>query len=125
MDTCNTIYQSKTRSLYTIFRYLHGILPEYGTYNVEVSVAKAGNRFGSDFWLDGIRVMQPLDETDEHADIAAQVYNQDGEANMTAVTLRQKLLSDYTEVDENGEIQWDGKTFVVFTDSNGEIKKAS
>ena len=90
-----------------------------------MSVAKAGNRFGSDFWLDGIRVMQPLDETDEHADIAAQAYNQDGEANMTAVTLRQKLLSDYTEVDENGEIQWDGKTFVVFTDSNGEIKKAS
>ena len=74
-----------------------------------MSVAKAGNRFGSDFWLDGIRVMQPLDETDEHADIAAQAYNQDGEANMTAVTLRQKLLSDYTEVDENGEIQWDGK----------------
>lgn len=88
-----------------------------------MSVAKAGNRFGSDFWLDGIQRMQPLDETDEHADIAAQAYNQDGEANMTAVTLRQKLLSDYTEVDEKGEIQWDGKTFVVFTDSNGKIKK--
>ena len=121
----NTIYQSENKiTLYNIPVFTWNT-SEYGTYNVEVSVAKAGNRFGSDFWLDGIRVMQPLDETDEHADIAAQAYNQDGEANMTAVTLRQKLLSDYTEVDENGEIQWDGKTFVVFTDSNGEIKKAS
>ena len=121
----NTIYQSENKiTLYNIPVFTWNT-SEYGTYNVEVSVAKAGNRFGSDFWLDGIRVMQPLDETDEHADIAAQAYNQDGEANMTAVTLRQKLLSDYTEVDENGEIQWDGKTFVVFTDSNGKIKKAS
>lgn len=121
----NTIYQSeKNITLYNIPVFTWNT-SEYGTYNVEVSVAKAGKKFGSDFWLDGIRVMQPLDETDENAGAAEQAYSQDGEANMTAVTLRQKLLSDSAVVDENGEIQWDGVNFVVFTDSNGEIRKAS
>lgn len=127
----NTIYQSKEEiTLYNIPVFTWNT-SEYGTYNVEVSIAKAvtkegeGSIFGSDFYLDGIRVMQPLDKTDENAGIATWAYGQDGEANMTAVTLRQKLLSDSTAIDANGEIQWDGVHFVVFTDSNGKIQKAS
>ena len=127
----NIIYQSKEEiTLYNIPVFTWNT-SEYSTYNVEVSIAKAvtkegeGSIFGSDFYLDGIRAMQPLDKTDENAGIATWAYGQDGEANMTAVTLRQKLLSDSTAIDANGEIQWDGVHFVVFTDSNGKIQKAS
>lgn len=96
----------------------------YGTYTVEVSIADTSKAkgYGSDFWLDGIRVFNPVNATD--AEQAKSAYSADGESNMTYVTLRDKLLTDYT-TDDNGNLIWDGKNFVLFTDSDGQIKSAS
>lgn len=115
----------------------------YGEYEVTVTVAKkvtAGSgklQYGDQFWLDGIRVIDPLgtardDEyigADELADVKAarSAYSTDGEANMTVATLRTKILADSTTIvgdDENGKLIWT-EDFVVFTDTNGEIVDAS
>ena len=44
---------------------------------------------------------------------------------MTNVTLREKLLKDATKDDVTGSLVWDDEHFVIFTDTNGEIKTAS
>ena len=99
----------------------------YGTYTVTVTVSrpdKAGS-YGTDFWVDGIRVMNPMNPESKNLTIAQDAYAADGESNMTFATLRNVLLADTTET-KNGELVWDtSKGFVVFTDSNGEITKAS
>lgn len=99
----------------------------YGTYNVTVTVSrpdKAGS-YGTDFWVDGIRVMNPMNPESKNLTIAQDAYAADGESNMTFATLRNALLADTTET-ENGELVWDtSKGFVVFTDSNGAITSAS
>ena len=99
----------------------------YGTYTVTVTVSrpdKAGS-YGTDFWVDGIRVMNPMKPESKNLTIAQDAYAADGESNMTFATLRNALLADTTET-ENGELVWDtSKGFVVFTDSNGKITKAS
>lgn len=97
---------------------------DYGTYTVEVSIADTSKAkgYGSDFWLDGIRVFNPVNETD--AEKAKSAYAADGESNMTYVTLRDKLLTDNPN-DDDGNFTWDGKNFVLFTDSDGQIKSAS
>lgn len=99
----------------------------YGTYTVTVTVSrpdKAGS-YGTDFWVDGIRVMNPMNPESNNLTIAQDAYAADGESNMTFATLRNALLADTTET-ENGELVWDtSKGFVVFTDSNGKITKAS
>lgn len=106
----------------------------YGTYTVEVSIAKGqttetGNNpgsYGCEFWLDGIRVVNPLNPDDTNYSVAQSAYATDGEANMTYATLRDKLLTEHTTVNDDGEIVWNSETgFVVFTDSNGEVKTAS
>lgn len=133
----NNIYQSvegtDVGTLYNVPVFTYEA-DNYGTYTVTVSIAKANEKldYGKDFYLDGIRIIRPLDESDENASIAEAAYAADGEANMTIATLRQKLLSDAAieeEVtDEYGntttQLVWDGKNFVVFTDSNGEIQSA-
>lgn len=122
----------------------------YGTYTVSVTLSKAimlnGSCYrGYDFYLDGIRVYNPANAyTDESADpeitMIEDAYARDGEAYITVDSLRNKLLSDYTMytpvLDENGEpvvdeygdivyeVEWDGVNYVVFTDSNGEIRDA-
>lgn len=100
---------------------------KYGTYTVTVTVSrpdKAGS-YGTDFWVDGIRVMNPMNPESENLTIAQDAYAADGESNMTFATLRNALLADTTE-NENGELVWDtSKGFVVFTDSNDKITKAS
>lgn len=109
----------------------------YGTYTVTVYILQPNaDHPGTDFYLDGIRVVNPLDETGEYVSTAKEAYATDGEANMTVATLRQKLLKEsaiereVTETDEEGnvttktELQWDGQNFVVFTDSNGEVTSA-
>lgn len=99
----------------------------YGTYTVEVTIAGGANseKYGKEFWLDGIRVIEPLNTGDAYASTAREAYATDGEANMTVATLRQKLLKDYTVDTEDGTVDWIGEGFVIFTDTNGEIKKAS
>ncbi len=100
---------------------------QYGEYTVKVSIAKKTGSYGTDFWLDGIRVMEPmnLDAEGGNTTIAQAAYAADGESNMTFATLRNALLADTTE-NEHGELDWDtSKGFVVFTDSNDQITKAS
>lgn len=117
--------ESAGTTLYNIpvFTYM---AEEYGTYTVTVTLAKsAGTRYGSDFWLDGIRVFNPMDLTSGLADTATDAYATDGEAYMTNVTLREKLLADATTEGPDGSLVWDGENFVIFTDTNGEIRTAS
>lgn len=98
---------------------------DYGTYTVTVTIAKQNTSYGygKDFWLDGIRVINPLDSDDRYASVATSAYATDGEANMTVVTLREKLLGE-ASINEDGTLSWDGTNFVVFTDSNGTITAA-
>ena len=104
-----------------------------GTYTVTVSLAnqKLVPGYGSDFWLDGIRVYKPLSQDSLNYDVAQSAYAVDSEANCTVATLREKLIGEETVYDpETGELIWseqdqeDGN-FVVFTDTNGEILSAS
>lgn len=100
---------------------------KYGTYTVTVSIAKADERLnhGAYFYLDGIRVINPLNAADANYTVAQAAYATDGEANMTMVTLREKLLSDATTIDPaTGELVWDGENFVLFTDIDGKIQTA-
>ena len=100
----------------------------YGTYRVEVAIAKKSSVCGNTFYLDGIRVYNPIDPdgTDADATTAKNAYAADGEANCAVVTLRDKLLTDSTVIDEATEdLIWSGKGFVLFTDTNGEITDAS
>lgn len=98
----------------------------YGTYEVTVTIATQNElfNFGNEFWLDGIRVVKPLDSTDQNASVAASAYAADGEASMTVATLRQKIIQESMYEDENGYLVWDGENFVIFTDTNGEIQLA-
>lgn len=132
----NTIYKSvdgtDVGTLYNIPVYTIQDL-DYGTYTVEVVILKAVSalHYGAEFYLDGIRVINPLfnpaDEEHEltgNEQIAQSAYSTDGEANMTVVTLRQKLIDEAQE-NENGTISWnEGDNFVIFTDTNGEITSA-
>ena len=98
----------------------------YGTYTVTVTVMQAKENLnrGKDFYLDGIRVINPLNSTDTNASVAKAAYAADGEANMSVVTLRQKLIGD-AQLNEDDTISWnEGDNFVLFTDTNGEITSA-
>lgn len=99
----------------------------YGTYQVEVSIAEKVGKFGTAFNLDGIRVYNPIDPDGTGLDVttAKNAYAADGEANCTVATLRDKLISDDMVDKENGLVWADGKGFVIFTDTNGEITEAS
>ena len=137
-----TVYDSANEKVYTGYRdtsyktddkstTLYNIpvftwnATEYGEYTVKVSIAKKTGNYGTDFWLDGIRVMNPMNPDSGNLTIAQDAYAADGESNMTFATLRNALLADTRET-ENGELVWDtSKGFVVFTDSNGAITSAS
>ncbi|MDO4312477.1 MAG: fibro-slime domain-containing protein [Eubacteriales bacterium] len=98
----------------------------YGAYTVTVSIAKPNEnlKYGKDFYLDGIRVINPLDSSDANASIANAAYATDGEANMTVATLREKLIGE-AQLNEDNTISWnEGDNFVLFTDSNGAITAA-
>lgn len=100
---------------------------DYGTYTVTVTVYKgtADNGYGTDFWLDGIRITNPLNESDTYASVANSAYATDGESGMTYVTLREKLLTEYTSVSDDNTLTWtDGNSFVVFTDTDGTVETA-
>lgn len=137
-----TVYDSANKKVYTGYRdtsyktddkstTLYNIpvftwnATEYGEYTVKVSIAKKTGNYGTDFWLDGIRVMNPMNpDSGNNLTIAQDAYATDGESNMTVATLRDALLAD-TTLNESGELVWNNENFVVFTDSNGKITKAS
>ena len=102
---------------------------DYGTYTVVCTVAKKGTPTegntagsGNEFYLDGIRIMQPLNQDSDAKMVekALSAYATDGEANLDVVTLRYKLITDA----EEGVVTWDGENYVVMTDINGEIVTA-
>ena len=99
---------------------------KYGTYTVTVTIAKNNNgtTYGTGFWLDGIRVMNPMYPDSNNFTIAQDAYAADGESNMKFATLRNALLADATQ-NENEELVWENKNFVVFTYTDGEVKDAS
>lgn len=125
----NTTDLDEKGTLYNIPIYTQEDLV-YGTYTVVATVAKAGtktagndNGSGKDFWLDGIRIMQPLNEgndtvIDEEGttitEKALGAYATDGESNIDTVTLRNKLITD----DQTGDNAWN---FAVLTDIEGEV----
>lgn len=136
-----TVYDSENKKVYTGYRdtsyktddertTLYNIpvftwnATKYGTYTVKVSIAKKTGKYGTDFWLDGIRVMEPMNPDSDNLTIAQDAYAADGESNMTFATLRNALLADTTQ-NESGELIWNNKNFVVFTDSNDKIISAS
>lgn len=148
-----------TGTLYNIPVFTVDSLP-YGKYTVTVTIAMAVDNgkvcMHPEFYLDGIRVSDPLNPNDENEQIAMSAYAADGEFGMVHLTLRNKLLSNVTSkmvekeiavprLDENGDpvlkadgspvidlkkeevevIAWpDDGTFVLFTDTNGEIVDA-
>lgn len=129
-QTRNTKYAAEegssiTGPLYNIPVYTISDL-NYGTYDVEVTVLKAVSvlGYGNEFYLDGIRVVSPLNPEDKNVGVAEAAYAQDGEAGMTMATLRQKLLANATEEGEDGLV-WTDDSFVVFTDTNGKVETAS
>lgn len=99
----------------------------YGTYQVEVSIAEKVGKFGTAFNLDGIRVYNPIDPDGTGLDVttAKNAYAADGEANCTVATLRDKLISDDMVDKGNGLVWADEKGFVIFTDTNDKITEAS
>ena len=141
-EDTNGSNEDSTGTLYNIPVYTQEDLP-YGTYTVVATIAKAGTKgagavdndgyqhSGKDFYLDGIRIVQPLnmhvigyteDENeypiyDAITEKALGAYATDGEANVDIVTLRYKLITDA----EEGNNPWN---FVVLTDTNGEVKTA-
>lgn len=123
----NTVYKADSDTLYNIPVFTYNT-DDYGTYTVTVTIAKGSTIYGSDFWLDGIRVLSPLNAADANVAIAESAYATDAEANMAVVTLREKLLTDVT-TDSNGKLVWNvtdqtNGNFVLFTDSNGTILSA-
>lgn len=125
----NNIYQSTegtdVGTLYNIPVYTR-TMDNYGTYTVTVTLMKANEKLnrGNTFYLDGIRVMQPLADDAENVSIAKAAYATDGEANMTVATLREKLIGE-AQLNEDDTISWnEGDNFVVFTDTNGAITSA-
>lgn len=125
----NTIYKVDETTLYNIPVFTYNA-DNYGTYTVTVTIAKGSALYGSDFWLDGIRVYSPLNESDSNVNVAKSAYATDAEANCSIVTLREKLLVDVTEVDENDELIWSvtdqqNGNFVLFTDSDGSMTSAN
>lgn len=145
-------------TLYNIPVYSTDENLDYDTYTVVCTIAKKGtitagndNGAGNEFYLDGIRVLRPLDivikqdgEWDEEGNLiqpivydelttkALGAYADDGETNLDVVTLRQKLITDYDyllpEEDENGEVVGEKEQnwpFAVLTDIEGKILLAS
>lgn len=113
-------------TLYNIPVYNNSGL-DYGTYDVTVTVYKAGtpvngmvdkngdliegtDKSGSEFYLDGIRVYQPL-VNDARAEGA---YASDGESNIAIINIRSKIAAD-------AEIGFGGDSFVTLTDVNNNI----
>lgn len=124
-DTSYKTEEGKTATLYNIPVFTYEA-ENYGTYTVTVTIAGGANakNYGKEFWLDGIRVVNPLNSSDVNASIANAAYAADGEANMTFVTLRQKLIGE-AQINADGTISWNkGDNFVLFTDTNDEITSA-
>lgn len=92
---------------------------DYGTYDVVIRAGGKGSGGGTTYYLDGIRVYNPLGVAPSDSTVT-NAYTQAGEYNATFKEVRDILLdaSNFTsdEIDENGNI----KDSVVF-DKNGAV----
>ena len=113
------------QTLYNIPVYNNSDL-DYGTYTATVTVYKSGtpvngilnedgqiiegsDKSGSEFYLDGIRVYQPLVDNDQ----ADSAYAKDGEGNVSVMNIRSKMVADAEE--------FGSEEFVTLTDSKDTI----
>ena len=81
---------------------------EYGTYTVTITVSNAGD--GTNFYLDGIRIYNPIDPNGADAEEAQDQYRTDREANAEITELRNILLDaeSYKEGTADGILYTDG-----------------
>ena len=103
---------------------------DYGTYKLTITIAKAGTPTntdggaGKEFYVDGIRIYQPMDTASSEYDTAQDAYLRDAESNVMVAQVRDKLLKEYT-VDNGDSLEWSTENgFVTFTDTNGEMTTA-
>lgn len=98
-------YQSGT--LYQIPVY-QARFDEYGIYTVTITVSNAGD--GTNFYLDGIRIYNPIDPNGADAEEAQDQYRTDREANAEITELRNILLDaeSYKEGTADGILYTDG-----------------
>ena len=103
---------------------------DYGTYKLQITVAKAGTKTntntgaGNEFYVDGIRIYEPMDTGSEEYDTATDAYLSDAESNVTVAQVREKLLTEYAVDGEDG-LEWSTENgFVTFTDTDGELQTA-
>lgn len=98
-------YQSGT--LYQIPVY-QARFDKYGTYTVTITVSNAGD--GTNFYLDGIRIYNPIDPNGADAEEAQDQYRTDREANAEITELRNILLDaeSYKEGTADGILYTDG-----------------
>ena len=97
----------KSGTLYQIPVY-QARFDEYGTYTVTITVSNAGD--GTNFYLDGIRIYNPIDPNGADAEEAQDQYRTDREANAEITELRNILLDaeSYTEGTADGILYTDG-----------------
>ncbi|MGE9949078.1 Ig-like domain-containing protein [Coprococcus catus] len=90
-------------TLYNIPIYQNTMLDSgYDTYTVTIYVYKSGtlHETNNEFYLDGIRVFQPMGtstEDNEGYATANSAYSTDGEQNVAVVNIREKIVADYGE----------------------------
>ena len=97
----------KSGTLYQIPVY-QARFDEYGTYTVTITVSNAGD--GTNFYLDGIRIYNPIDPNGADAEEAQDQYRTDREANAEITELRNILLDaeSYKEGTADGILYTDG-----------------
>lgn len=106
-------------TLYNIPIYQNtGLESGYDTYKVTIYVYKSGTLHdtNNEFYLDGIRVYQPMGTSDDPAvgyETANSAYAADGEQNVAVVNIRDKIAAD-TEGEYVNDI-------FTLTDVNGDI----
>lgn len=81
---------------------------EYGEYTVKITVSAADE--GANFYLDAIRIYNPIDSNGADAEEAQDQYRADREANAEITELRNILLDEesYTEGTADGILYTDG-----------------
>lgn len=106
-------------TLYNIPIYQNTLLDSgYDTYTVTIYVYKSGTLHdtNNEFYLDGIRVYQPMGTStkdNEGYATANSAYSTDGEQNVAVVNIREKIVAD-------ADKGYAGDVFTL-TDVNGEI----
>ena len=125
IDTINYVTNSTNgegqildTTLYNIPIYQNTMLGSYGTYTVTIYVYKSGtlHEGNNEFYLDGIRVFNPMGTSaEDNAGYATanSAYSADGEQNVAVVNIREKIVAD-----AEGEYAND---VVTLTDVNGAI----